>query len=208
MKKKKGEVFKNISNKLAYTLIVVLSLALLGIGVYATTYTASGAGHPYTEISTCPSNGQILKMSGGSWVCATPSAGGGFVPFAASGMYSNRYVLPASPTPSDTNIDANNYGVPAGATAVLISAELYRVCPSASNRYGHVVFRPTGSGTLINVLRSGNPLCQSSWDWYTYGEYVIPLDSNGQFQLSFGSGSGTTADWFNGLTIYWEGYYM
>ena len=71
MKKKKREMFSNVSNKLAYTLIVILSLALFGIGVYAATYSASGAGHPYTEISTCGAN-QILQMNsaGNAWTCA------------------------------------------------------------------------------------------------------------------------------------------
>ena len=75
MKKKKREMFSNVSNKLAYTLIVILSLALFGIGVYAATYSASGAGHPYTEISTCGAN-QILQMNsaGNAWTCVTSSS--------------------------------------------------------------------------------------------------------------------------------------
>jgi hypothetical protein len=61
----------NISNRLLYTLIAVgIVLIVAGI-VYAATYTASGGGHPYTEISTCPTAGQILKISGGAWTCAS-----------------------------------------------------------------------------------------------------------------------------------------
>ena len=76
MKKKRGkgkqtiQVTINLTNRWLYTLIAIGILAILGVGVYAATYTASGAGHPYTEISTC-GNGQILKMSGGAWACGT-----------------------------------------------------------------------------------------------------------------------------------------
>ncbi|MEK6833007.1 MAG: hypothetical protein AABY32_03075 [Nanoarchaeota archaeon] len=68
----------NISNKLAYTLIVILSIVLLGIGVYAYNYAPSNPtimGHTTNEITwpTC-SSGQYLTISGGNVVCATPSA--------------------------------------------------------------------------------------------------------------------------------------
>ena len=51
--KKRGKINSHISNRLLYTLIAVGILVLIGVGVYAATYTPSGAGHPYTEISTC-----------------------------------------------------------------------------------------------------------------------------------------------------------
>ena len=46
-------------------------LIAVGVGVYAATYAASGAGHPYTEISTCGAN-QVLQMNsaGNAWTCA------------------------------------------------------------------------------------------------------------------------------------------
>ena len=72
MKKRKGLTINiHLSNRLSYTLIVIGILITVGIGVYAATYTASGAGHPYTEISTCGAN-QILKMNaaGNAWSCA------------------------------------------------------------------------------------------------------------------------------------------
>jgi hypothetical protein len=76
MKKKKGGVFSNISNKLAYTLIVILSLILLAIGVIAYGGTAPATvGHTTGEIAwpTC-SSGQYLTVSGGAVVCTAPAA--------------------------------------------------------------------------------------------------------------------------------------
>ncbi len=69
---KKNSVKINISNRWLYALITVGILTILGVGVYAATYSASGAGHPYTEISTCDAN-QILRMKsdGTGWECAT-----------------------------------------------------------------------------------------------------------------------------------------
>jgi hypothetical protein len=69
MKKRKKN--SHISNRVLYTLISLGILMIIGVGVYAATYTASGAGHPYTEISTCGVN-QILKMNsaGTGWTCA------------------------------------------------------------------------------------------------------------------------------------------
>lgn len=73
---KKGVRNSHISNRLLYTFITIGILLIIGAGVYATTYTASGAGHPYTEISTCGAN-QILKMNsaGTAWTCATDATG-------------------------------------------------------------------------------------------------------------------------------------
>jgi hypothetical protein len=69
MKKKRGKKINiKLSNRWLYTFIVLGILAIIGIGVYAATYSPSGAGHPYTEISTC-SNGQILKVVNGEWSC-------------------------------------------------------------------------------------------------------------------------------------------
>jgi hypothetical protein len=76
--KKRGLTIKiNLSNRWIYFLITLGILAIIGIGVYATTYTPSGAGHPYTEISTCGAN-QILKMNsaGDAWTCADDTSGG------------------------------------------------------------------------------------------------------------------------------------
>jgi hypothetical protein len=72
MKKKRGLTIKiNLSNRWLYFLITLGILMIVAVGVYAASYSSSGAGHPITEISTCPSNGQILKMSGGVWTCGT-----------------------------------------------------------------------------------------------------------------------------------------
>lgn len=67
---------KQNNNRFLYSLITFGILIAIGVGVYATTYTASGAGHPYTEISTCAAN-QILKMNstGTAWECAVAPTG-------------------------------------------------------------------------------------------------------------------------------------
>jgi hypothetical protein len=77
MRKKKREVFKNISNKLAYTLIAICVIILLGIGVYAYgTSNPANFGHTTGEI-TWPScaSGAYLTVSGGAVVCTTPAGG-------------------------------------------------------------------------------------------------------------------------------------
>jgi hypothetical protein len=67
----------NLSNRWLYTLIVIGILIAGGVGVYSATYSSSGAGHPYTEISTCGAN-QILKMNaaGNAWTCVDMSSAG------------------------------------------------------------------------------------------------------------------------------------
>ncbi len=101
MKKKKGlkrfNLF-NISNKFGYTLIVILTIVLLGIGVYAYGGTSpSTVGHTTGEIMpsctglirgtsgsanswscipsppTC-SSGQALTYDGSAWACITPTS--------------------------------------------------------------------------------------------------------------------------------------
>jgi len=71
---KKGENNFKFSNRVLYSLITLGILIAVGVGVYAATYTASGAGHPYTEISTCAAN-QSLRMNaaGTAWECASSS---------------------------------------------------------------------------------------------------------------------------------------
>lgn len=64
----------NFSKRWLYTFIVIGILAIVGVGVWAATYTASGAGHPYTEISTCGDE-DILQMIGGEWNCVDMVSG-------------------------------------------------------------------------------------------------------------------------------------
>jgi hypothetical protein len=67
----KKEVKKmNFNNRLLYSLIALGILGIFAVGIYAATYSTSGAGHPYAEISTCGAN-QILKMDSGgtAWTC-------------------------------------------------------------------------------------------------------------------------------------------
>lgn len=88
MVKKKGLKKFNISNRLAYTLIVILSLALFGIGVYAFGVVPN-PGHPVSQLQTCDNNGQTLVMSGGVWTCATPSSTDTRFTISASGLCYN-----------------------------------------------------------------------------------------------------------------------
>lgn len=68
----------NISNKLAYTLIVVALIVGLGIGVLALTPgVAPNPGHTIDTVappSSCTA-GQVLTWSGSAWSCTTPSSG-------------------------------------------------------------------------------------------------------------------------------------
>lgn len=66
--KDKGGFTIHFTNRWLYTFIALGILAVIGVGVYAVTYTSSGAGHPYTELSTC-AEGQILRVVGGVWTC-------------------------------------------------------------------------------------------------------------------------------------------
>src|SRR3989304_2329067 len=60
-----------LSNKIAYTLMVILIIAIVGVGVYAFgTSTPSTFGHSLGEIEKCTGN-KILKMNseGTAWTC-------------------------------------------------------------------------------------------------------------------------------------------
>ncbi len=74
MVKKKRENKFNISNRLAYTLMIILSIALLGIGVYANTAGVKpNPGHFLSELSpdkVC-STGQAAIWNGTHFACAT-----------------------------------------------------------------------------------------------------------------------------------------
>lgn len=77
---KKGKSVLNnfkISNRLSYTLITFLVLAIVGVGVYAYANPTTGVGHDYSELQACASDGQILKTSGGAWTCAADETGQG-----------------------------------------------------------------------------------------------------------------------------------
>lgn len=71
MVKKKGLKKFDISNKLAYTLMVVLSIALLGISVVAYNMPPpTNVGHTLNELATTGcTNGQVIKLASGVWAC-------------------------------------------------------------------------------------------------------------------------------------------
>lgn len=83
MKNKKRKIY--LSNKLFYSLIVVLALLLIGVGVYAynptspdTLGTPSVMGHTLSEIMPpydCQNKGSYVKYSSGVWTCGAPSTG-------------------------------------------------------------------------------------------------------------------------------------
>lgn len=74
MARKKRAIVFNISNKLAYTLIVILSIVLIGVGVYALTPgVAPNPGHTIDYIAPpagCIS-GQVLTWTSSGWSCQT-----------------------------------------------------------------------------------------------------------------------------------------
>ncbi len=63
------KVIINFSNRWLYTLIIIGILILTGIGVYAWAG-SNGVGHSHDEIEPC-ADGQVLQMSGSSWICDT-----------------------------------------------------------------------------------------------------------------------------------------
>jgi hypothetical protein len=76
VRKKRAKKF-NISNKLAYTLIVIALVIGLGVGVIAWGgYNPSVMGHSAGELaapSGCTAN-QVLTYNGTTWRCAAPTA--------------------------------------------------------------------------------------------------------------------------------------
>ena len=74
VKRKKNRLI--MSNRFLYTLIAIGIVALVGVGVYAFG-AVPNPGHSVANLQTCDSDGQILKMSGGAWVCAADAGGAG-----------------------------------------------------------------------------------------------------------------------------------
>jgi hypothetical protein len=83
----------NISNKLAYTIIVILFIITLGVGVYAIG-SVPNPGHSLSQLQPCD-NGQTLIVSGGAWTCTTPSSGGSLT------KGTTIYQCPTTPTASN-----------------------------------------------------------------------------------------------------------
>ena len=81
---KKGGLHVHLTNRVAYTLIAFLMLAIVGVGVYAVAPTTSQNvgtavfGHTLDEVkipSTCTGNNKLLQYSSGTWSCvALPSS--------------------------------------------------------------------------------------------------------------------------------------
>ena len=77
VKKTNSFLSKNISNRLAYTIISVFALILVIVFVYA--QNIPNPGHSISQIGTpagCSAN-QFLKWDGNAWVCSNVEAGGG-----------------------------------------------------------------------------------------------------------------------------------
>ena len=65
-----------LTNRWLYTLIAFLIITIIGVGVYASTFSGvNGVGHDLSEIGfpICAS-GQVLGFIGGIWDCMTPSS--------------------------------------------------------------------------------------------------------------------------------------
>ena len=69
-----GKIEINFTNRSLYTLIAFFMIVIMGAGVYAFG-TIPNPGHAVSQIQTCDSAGQILKMSGGAWTCAADEVG-------------------------------------------------------------------------------------------------------------------------------------
>ena len=68
---KKGGLHVHLTNRVAYSLMAILILAIAGVGVYAYGGTVPATmGHSYNEIQRCSAN-QILKTDSGgtAWTC-------------------------------------------------------------------------------------------------------------------------------------------
>jgi len=76
MKKRisKRKVQINLSNRLLYTFITLGILTIVAVGVYALGSVPSPVGHAISELQTCDTDDQVLKMSGGVWVCGSATA--------------------------------------------------------------------------------------------------------------------------------------
>ena len=76
MKKRLSKKF-SFSNRLSYTIIAIIALALISVGVYAYGGTTpSVMGHSIGEVappSSC-SSGQVLSWTGSAWSCTTVSS--------------------------------------------------------------------------------------------------------------------------------------
>lgn len=156
MKKRGLEVHIHLTNRWLYTFIAIVILLAIGVGVYAVTYTASGAGHSYNEISTCGAN-QILQMNsaGTAWTCtnlpAQPSLSG-----AMMGGYIVQYIWGPGTTyggyDAEGGINVNGKGLG------FISSRCggsYGVASSCTCPAGYrTSFIPGGTGTLQGVFTS------------------------------------------------------
>ncbi len=165
MKKKRGiEIKINISNRWIYTLIVIGVLAIVGVGVYAATYTASGAGHPYTEISTC-SVGQILKMNsaGTAWECSTIS---GTTQWTTSGndIYYNTGNVGIGTNDPETKLDVDGYIRAKGRIYVGAGEYFYQGGRNIIQTTSSIISSTTIQGnlrTMRTVYRNGD--CPGEW---------------------------------------------
>ncbi len=200
-KKKRSKKF-NISNRLAYTLIIVLSIVLLGIGVYAYNLPPpTNVGHTLNEIaqpSGCLAN-QVLTWTGSAWTCTTPasipdtgidwiktSGGGGSGSIPTTGRWT--YIDMGDTNPKhirfDAYIDASGTGT--SGTGV------YRMIVSTNS------VASSSGGTMIMTRNFQTPSIsatqyQMSGDvWRTSDRYII---------LSLGCLSGTCNTDYYGLQV-------
>jgi hypothetical protein len=172
MTKKKGlkrfNLF-NISNKLGYTLIVILTIVLLGIGVYANSVgTAPNPGHLLSTLSPdspC-SSGQVVSWNGANLVCTTPttlpSCSTGQVAYMTSSGWSCKEALiyPVEVKETTGGYHDGNFGGYSGIQSWIQSngCSGYHVCTSLELVYAFTYLPNAalcGDGTCFGWFNSG-----------------------------------------------------
>ncbi len=196
MSKKRGKSLRiniNLSNRWLYTLILIGVLIAVAIGVYAATYSPSGAGHPYTEISTCGAN-EILKMNsaGNAWECSGAGGGSQWITSGNNIYYSTGNVGIGTSNPTsrlevsgNTNI-AGNFTVTNGHVRVTGSGTpTLRNCGTNSivgtDSAGTVSGTTSGIPSCILVFNRpfiSTPVCVISSRSQFINPYVDPYNSN------------------------------
>ncbi|MCW8966542.1 MAG: hypothetical protein OQK82_07645, partial [Candidatus Pacearchaeota archaeon] len=149
---KKFVINITFSDKTFYTLIICSALIILGVGVYAFGNIPS-PGHSISEIQTCDSDGQVLKMSEGEWVCeqATDTT----LPSCSEGQvlkWDNGEWICGEDIDTDTNVLNSLERVDGGNGRTSNQHTVY--CPSGKKTVGGGCNRYDGTGTTTYLQYS------------------------------------------------------
>jgi len=141
--KRKGLTIKiNLTNRWLYTFILIGILAVVGVGVYAATYSASGAGHNANEIDF--SSGEIasvgtIRDASGGWIRTygdtgwySETYGGGWYMTDTTWLraYNNKNVYTAGQVRGDGGLCIGTDCRTAWPASTVISTGLYGQCSS------------------------------------------------------------------------------